>query len=186
MGKRDDILNATLKLIIKDGFENLTLAKILEESKAGSGTLYNYFSSKDDLIKELYKDLRKKISRFVLVDYDNNVSIRIRFEMFVRKYLNYCIDNLDEMNFIEQYSYFYYDSVDIAGMNDDGFYKALLSLLKEGQEQRLVRINRIELLIQIINGIVMSVAKGHNVGKFTLTDQEIQNVVNSCWDSIKA
>ncbi|MDX8363493.1 TetR/AcrR family transcriptional regulator [Cytobacillus sp. IB215316] len=185
MSKRDDILKATLNLIIKGGFQSLTLATILNEANAGYGTLYNHFKSKDELIYVLYCDLRKKISHVVLADFNENHTIKQQFDHFVEKYLDFCINNIDEMNFVEQFSYFYSDSATIVGLDDDGFYKALYTLLDTGQKNGLLKKCKIELLIQSINGSVMSLARGVNSGKYRLSDKDKLDYLQICWDSIK-
>lgn len=186
MSKRDDILKATLNLIIKGGFQSLTMATILEEANAGYGTLYNHFKSKDELIYVLYCDLRKKISHVVLAEFDESQTIKQQFDYFIIKYLNFCINNIDEMNFVEQFSYFYSDSATIVGLDDEGFYKTLCTLISTGQKNGLIKKCKIELLIQSINGSVMSLAKGVNCGKYSLTDEDKSDFLQISWDSIKA
>lgn len=185
MSKRDDILRATLKLIIKSGVQSLTLATILEEANAGYGTLYNHFKSKDELILVLYQDIRKKISHVVLADLDDALDTKRKFDQFVSKYLYYCIDNIDEMNFIEQFSYFYADVNVIVGLDDDGFYDALVQLIKRGQSEDLIKPAKIEVLIQVINGSVMAIARGMRSGKYEFIEKDEKDFLQICWDSVK-
>ncbi len=184
MSKRDDILQATLKLIIEGGFQSLTMATILKEAGAGYGTLYNHFKSKDELIFVLYGDLRKKIGHVVLANFDQTASVEDQFKRFVSRYLTYCIENIDEMNFIEQFSYFYADTTTIIGLDDDGFYSTLYEMLQAGQEEGSVKASKLEILIQTVNGAVMSMARGVSGGKFTLTEDDKQDFYRICWDSI--
>ena len=46
MGKRDDILTATLDLISEEGLQSTTFSKIFKRANVGSGTVYNYFKNK--------------------------------------------------------------------------------------------------------------------------------------------
>ena len=62
MSKKDDIFDATLALIIEHGMQSVTLSKILERAGVGSGTLYNYFSSKDELLYELFQQIMQRMS----------------------------------------------------------------------------------------------------------------------------
>lgn len=185
MSKREDIMQATLKLIIEGGFQSLTMKTILNEAKAGYGTLYNHFQSKDELILALYTDLRKKISRVVLDQFDDKLDVEGRMKLFVSRYLEYCIDNIDEINFIEQFSYFYADVTVIVGLDDDGFYKTLIDLIDEGQKLNIIRKYKKELIIQQLNGSVTSLAKGLRTGKYDLTLQDKKDFLSLYWDSIK-
>ncbi|MDR1867263.1 MAG: TetR/AcrR family transcriptional regulator, partial [Treponema sp.] len=45
-GKRDDLLNAALKLIAGQGFHAAPMSQIAEEANIGVGTIYRYFKNK--------------------------------------------------------------------------------------------------------------------------------------------
>ncbi|MFD1906987.1 TetR/AcrR family transcriptional regulator [Paenibacillus rhizoplanae] len=64
MGKRDDILQATLDLITEEGLQSVTFAKIFKRANVGSSTFYHYFENKEQLVNELYLKVRihKKMS----------------------------------------------------------------------------------------------------------------------------
>ncbi|WP_161625307.1 TetR/AcrR family transcriptional regulator [Pontibacillus halophilus] len=191
MQKREDILSATLTLIIDEGVEAVTLSKILKRADVGSGTLYNYFSSKEELILVLYTELRQKMSSFVLDGYDPNQSLRLRFENFVQNLIRYCIQHHDEVNFIEHYSYTLHKThkddshLHESEMNDGGFFEAFLALIKDGQNEKIFRPLDQKLVFQLLSGMIFSVTKGAQTGKFDLTDEYIQQVVTACWNAIK-
>lgn len=52
---REAILAAALKLFSDKGFENVTMRNIAEEIEYSVGTIYLYFSDKDELFYELHK-----------------------------------------------------------------------------------------------------------------------------------
>lgn len=47
--KQADILNAAAYLFAENGYENTTIDDIAEKSEFGKGTLYNYFSGKEEI-----------------------------------------------------------------------------------------------------------------------------------------
>lgn len=49
------IVEATAKILKKDGYENLTIRNIVAASGVSNGTLYHFFSSKDDILSELLR-----------------------------------------------------------------------------------------------------------------------------------
>lgn len=51
------LLEAARVVFERDGFHNARLSDISVEAKVGSGTLYNYFRSKHDLLHALMKDI---------------------------------------------------------------------------------------------------------------------------------
>ena len=47
------IMDAAFKLIVKNGYEATSIAMIAREAGVAKGLLYNYFSSKQDLLEQL-------------------------------------------------------------------------------------------------------------------------------------
>jgi len=60
--KREDIINATIKLMSTQGYHATSMAQIIKEASVGAGTLYNYFKSKDILINEIVIQIKKELS----------------------------------------------------------------------------------------------------------------------------
>jgi AcrR family transcriptional regulator len=66
---RNKILDYTFKILVKSGYEGLSMAKIASKMKMTAANLYNYFGSKDELLiaihKKAYAMLYEKISYVV-------------------------------------------------------------------------------------------------------------------------
>jgi TetR/AcrR family transcriptional regulator, repressor of fatR-cypB operon len=60
--RRQEILKSARTLFIEKGFRNTTLDEIAERAAFGKGTIYNYFSSKDDLFRDIVFDLADEIA----------------------------------------------------------------------------------------------------------------------------
>ncbi|WP_404431144.1 TetR/AcrR family transcriptional regulator [Sutcliffiella horikoshii] len=57
------VLTCAHKLFIEKGFQTTSIQDILDESGIAKGTLYNYFSSKNELLIALFKTLYKKMEK---------------------------------------------------------------------------------------------------------------------------
>lgn len=53
--KRQLILSKTLELFIRKGFHAVTMSDIVEECQISRGGLYRYYSSTDDIFRELLR-----------------------------------------------------------------------------------------------------------------------------------
>jgi AcrR family transcriptional regulator len=53
---RTEILSAALKLFATNGFHATSISQISEEAGISKGLMYNYFASKDELLRELIKE----------------------------------------------------------------------------------------------------------------------------------
>lgn len=69
---KEEILSSILPLASKEGLRNLSLSRIADNAGIAKSTLYSHFSSKDEMINELYLYLRnnaKKRRNIKVVDY---------------------------------------------------------------------------------------------------------------------
>ncbi|EPN9637035.1 TetR/AcrR family transcriptional regulator [Enterococcus faecium] len=185
MSKKDDIFDATLALMIEHGMQSVTLSKILERAGVGSGTLYNYFSSKDELLYELFQQIMQRMSDEIIAGYDNNADIRLRFNHLLSGYLDYIIRNYDENNFVSQYSHLLH-KIKPEDCSTNDFTTALGETFKAGKEQKIILDMEVPILIQIVTGILISVINGYKSNKYELDDQKKKNILNICWNSVRA
>ena len=62
---REEILSAAEKIFAAKGFFRTTMSDIAREAEFGTGTLYNYFKSKEELYFNLIDEKLEKINRLV-------------------------------------------------------------------------------------------------------------------------
>jgi AcrR family transcriptional regulator len=76
--KRQLIMETALELFAARGFENTTINQIAKEAKISKGLLYNYFTSKEELLEAL---LNKGIDDMLAVFDPNNDGVLDHMEM---------------------------------------------------------------------------------------------------------
>lgn len=59
--KRQLLLESSLYLFVNKGYFNTTIRDIIAEAEVGTGTFYNYFVDKEDVVKALLDDFAKTI-----------------------------------------------------------------------------------------------------------------------------
>ncbi len=67
--KKDLILQSALKLFSTKGFHGTPTSLISKEAGVATGTLFNYFESKEDLINKLYLECKKSMLEFIKFDF---------------------------------------------------------------------------------------------------------------------
>jgi TetR/AcrR family transcriptional regulator, repressor of fatR-cypB operon len=100
--KREAILKATLLLINSNGFHAAPMSKIAIEAGVSAGTIYLYFSGKEDLVNTLYKELKARFSHQAFMGYHPEAPVKKGFEVIWHNILNYKLSEPDEATFIEQ------------------------------------------------------------------------------------
>ena len=72
--RRQRIIQCSLDLFIEKGYYNTSIRDIIALSGVGTGTFYNYFVDKEDILKNLLEDFAKQIissiSEYYLVEKD--------------------------------------------------------------------------------------------------------------------
>ena len=67
MTKKEAILNTALKLFVENGFHGTATGKIAQEAGVGTGTLFTYFKTKDELVLSLYVSIKIEMMEYLLL-----------------------------------------------------------------------------------------------------------------------
>jgi AcrR family transcriptional regulator len=84
--KRKAILDAALRVFAEHGIASAPTAAISKAAGVAEGTLFTYFKTKDELMNELYLELRQEFSRH-LPDFPHGDDPRTRLKYIWEKYL---------------------------------------------------------------------------------------------------
>lgn len=186
MSKREDIMNATLDLIDEEGLQSVTFAKILKRAKVGSGTVFNYFHNKEELVNEVYRDARMHMGLCLLLGYNSELSLYERFKCLQLNRLKFAIAFPKEFRFIDSYSYSPYISTELRMMDDPSSSReVVMSLIIEGQKQGMIKEMDAQLCHSVIHGIITAIVKGYYVQKYPLSEQQVQQTLESSWKAIQ-
>lgn len=85
--KRQAILDAATELLAERGIAHTPTSAISSAAGVAEGTLFTYFKTKDDLLNELYRDLRSEMDR-EMADYPFTADTRTRLRFVWDRYLN--------------------------------------------------------------------------------------------------
>ncbi|MBV7273521.1 TetR/AcrR family transcriptional regulator [Clostridium sp. PL3] len=103
---KDRILNATLYIIGKDGFQNVTIRKIADIADVNVASINYHFGSKDNVINEALKCITNKfMNSFQLLD-DSQTAPIDKLRIFLRSYSDISVEYPDVFkNFVNQLIY---------------------------------------------------------------------------------
>ncbi|REE67638.1 TetR family transcriptional regulator [Paenibacillus taihuensis] len=185
MSKKEDIMMATLDLIHEEGLQSVTFAKLFKRANVGSGTIYNYFANKEDLVNEVYKESRTHMGEYLLQGYDAHASLYERFKCLQMNRLRFGMHFPKKFLFIDSYSFSPYISTELRN-TDDGYNssKTVQDLIVDGQRQGIIKEMDSHLCHQLIHGIISSILKGYYVNKYPLNEEQIRQMIESAWKAI--
>jgi AcrR family transcriptional regulator len=91
--RQKQIIEASIELFAREGFWNTATSRIAKHAGVGTGTLFNYFESKDVLIESVYAQLKEEFMSHVAADYPEDGSAKTKFEHIWFRYVDWGIHN---------------------------------------------------------------------------------------------
>ncbi|HII02024.1 TPA: TetR/AcrR family transcriptional regulator [Methanosarcinaceae archaeon] len=101
--KRTAIMDAALKLFTERGFHGTSTAQISKEAGVATGTLFNYFPTKEDLINSLYFEFKGRLSCNIKVGINEEVSLKDKLRRLWLNFIWWGVNNPEEYLFVEQF-----------------------------------------------------------------------------------
>jgi len=100
--KREQILNAALKLFASKGVQSTSTAEIAREAGIAAGTLFLYFQTKLDLINELVLSISKQQADVINSLLDPTLSVRDTFFTIWSGSIRWLLENMDAYRYSQQ------------------------------------------------------------------------------------
>jgi AcrR family transcriptional regulator len=88
LDKRERILNAAAELLLKTGLQT-PMSAIAEQANVATGSLYNYFPSKEDLVFAVFQRVAERLNEDMIVGVDPTIDFRARVEAYVMRYMEH-------------------------------------------------------------------------------------------------
>lgn len=180
--KRSALLRSALELFAEQGFNASSTAHIARHAGVASGTLFFHFQSKEELIHEIFRQVRSKIEADVLATIPAEMPVRERFFRIFTQLLRYFLDNPEEFKFVEQY---HYSPFSERGDHVSDKQEPFKDLLLQAREQQLIKDAPLLFLEAVAFGPIAALAKEHaNHGTF-VDDDIVRLTIEACWDGLK-
>lgn len=103
MCKYDKILQASLRLFIKDGFHATPTSKIAKEAGVSNGTLFHYFKTKEILVSELYLSIKRQLRDHLINNLDRCKTTREKVKYIWISWVKWGIENSEKIVFFKQF-----------------------------------------------------------------------------------
>ncbi|WP_410508531.1 TetR/AcrR family transcriptional regulator [Methanosarcina hadiensis] len=101
--KRKAIMEAALKLFTERGFHGTSTAQISKEAGVATGTLFNYFPTKEDLINSLYFEVKGDLSHAIGKDIEAENNFQDKLRRMWSNLIKWGVDNQEQFLFIGQF-----------------------------------------------------------------------------------
>jgi AcrR family transcriptional regulator len=101
--KRAAIMEAALKLFTERGFHGTATAQISKEAGVATGTLFNYFPTKEDLINSLYFEVKGRLSRSMGKQIEVESTFQGKMKKLWSNLIEWGVENQEDFLFVGQF-----------------------------------------------------------------------------------
>lgn len=100
--KRRMLIEAAIELFGANGFWNTSTASVAKHAGVATGTLFNYFASKEELIREVLVYLKREMISSASAGFDQNADLRDQLELLWYNGLKWGMSNWTRFHLMEQ------------------------------------------------------------------------------------
>ncbi len=154
---------------------------IAKDAKCGIGTMYNYFQSKDELINELYVEIKTNLFSYIIEALDQNTPVKQQFIDSWLKVIDYAILNPTEYKFLEIFAH----SPKISKQATEEVNKLIypvLQIFEKGKQEGIIKNQDTLQLVIFVNGaITASILRNPQ-----MDENGKMAIVLLAWDAIKS
>lgn len=100
--KRLALLDAAEQIFAERGLANSPTSAISKRAGVAEGTLFTYFSTKDELVNALYRSIKRDLADCLLEHLPRDGTLKMRLEFMWRSFVEWGIDSPQRANVIGQ------------------------------------------------------------------------------------
>ncbi len=182
-GKKQQILDASLKLFVENGFHGTSTAEIAKTAGVATGTLFHHFKTKQELINTLYLNTKERMLIEVSEDYNCKKPFKTNIKNLWLKFSYFGIENSDMFQFILIFhSSPYITSLtkeQVENRSDD-----LIKFYKQGIECSEIKMVFEEMMLDYFWGTIFSTVNHFNRHPERLNKKNMNLAFELFWDGI--
>jgi TetR/AcrR family transcriptional repressor of multidrug resistance operon len=183
--KLQAIADATFALVEKAGLSGLTMADIARAAGVATGTLYVYYSSKEELINDLYQKSKTAFAGRMMKGFDKRLPFRSRARILWRNGMENRLDNYAETVFQQQYINSQWCSPGNRALSSN-VMKEWLDFIEEGKKQEILKDAPSSLMSALFMGSVRETSELIRKRTIKPSEEMLDIAFSLCWDALKA
>jgi len=183
--KRERILAAASRLIVRNGLQ-CSMSAIAEEAGVATGSLYNYFDSKEALVRGVYGRVAEEMNERLAVPPDPAQSHEERVRGYIARYIDFIWEDSLRARLFD-----YLDNNPLITLEDAAaifgpFVDHAIEMIAKAQEAGILRQGSATLLASFMRGAIRNTLKRRRIVEDPLTGEERALIASMCWNAIAA
>jgi AcrR family transcriptional regulator len=184
VNKREDILLAGLKLFSARGFENITLSEIQANAGVSIATFYRHFRSKEQLVNEIYRDLRRLLETKLAAALIEGESARAQFRKLWVQMMVFHREYPGVIDFLENRHHGAY--LDEHSRALEHLPQPIVALMENMSRDRAARSVSPIVLAALVWGAFVELIRLRSQEYLSLSEVELKAAEECTWDAIRA
>lgn len=185
MDKKQLLLNSALELFVEQDINKTSTASVAKNAGVSNGTLFHYFPTKNDLVIELYLQLKEEMFEYIYSDKVASAgNLRQMIGIGWMNAVHWICSNPHKHSYIHKIYKTNYKAL----IEDDQLpesYLKYLKMIEEGIKNKELIDIPVELMASIINSFVNSTAE-YYIMKGLDPDESLNTIVfEMTWNSIR-
>lgn len=103
--KIESVFDEALSMVVREGFDGLSMQKLAKAAGVSPATIYIYFKDRDDLLLKLHRRERDKFFAFVMEGFDPEMDFATGLTVQWKNRAKYVIDHPDRAHFLEHFTF---------------------------------------------------------------------------------
>lgn len=153
VNKRQKILEAALEMFVNNGFESSPTSKIAKLAEVATGTLFHYFKTKEELINELYLEVKRDMVEYVCKGLEDARTIRQKIECIWTNSIEWGVTYPSKNKF---FAMFGTSSYITSKTREEGIrnFNFVLEIIEQGVNEEIIKDLPIGLIMEASMGIL--------------------------------
>lgn len=183
--KRERILSAASKLIVQNGLQ-CSMSAIADEAGVATGSLYNYFKSKEDLVSGVYSRVAASMNEQVVADPDPTLPHETRIRQYIAAYIDFIWEDETRAKLFE-----YLDNNPLMSLTEahrifGSFVDHSTIMIEAAGRDGVVKDGAPMMMASFVRGAIRNTLKRRRRGPAELSELERSLIAAMCWDAIAA
>jgi AcrR family transcriptional regulator len=178
--KRRQILDAALVLFAERGYHGTAVPLVASAAGVGTGTIYHYFASKEELVNAVFRDAKERLRKTLFDGLDTTRESHALFLDVWNRLGRFAKSEPLCFRFLEMQDHIPYLDEESMALER----KVLVPLWVAGSAIVGRRELPTEIMMALVWGALVGLIKSERLGYLSLTDEALAKAGEACWAGI--
>ena len=179
--KREAILQAALEVFAEYGVHGVPVPEIAARAGVGTGTIYRFFTSKEALVNEVFREQKRALGRRLNENRDRDLPPKESFFEHWRRLVAFAREEPAAFRFLELQDHLQYLDAESRAIGNEVVNPISAHCLKLQRRGVFRKDIRVDVIITLHWGVFVNLFKSERSGYLKLTARDINAACEACW-----